>query len=41
MTAAISAVGAARSRLAYVGALAAAIGVHLAYNIAVVVIALG
>ncbi|CAM2838998.1 ABC transporter permease subunit [Halobacterium salinarum] len=41
VTAAISAVGAARSRLAYVGALAAAIGVHLAYNIAVVVIALG
>jgi hypothetical protein len=35
-TAAISAVGASRTRRAYVAALAVAIAVHLAYNLAVV-----
>ncbi|MFC3478827.1 ABC transporter permease family protein [Halobacterium litoreum] len=37
VTAAISALGAMRSRLAYVGALAVAVLVHVAYNLAVVV----
>ncbi|MFB6071460.1 MAG: PrsW family intramembrane metalloprotease [Halobacterium sp.] len=36
-TACVSALGAARSRLAYVGALAVAAAVHVAYNLAVVV----
>jgi ABC-type Na+ efflux pump permease subunit len=37
VTAAISAVGAARSKLAYLGAVAVAVLVHVAYNLAVVV----
>ncbi|SEV99407.1 ABC transporter permease family protein [Halobacterium jilantaiense] len=41
VTAAVSAVGAARSRLAYLGTLALAIVLHVAYNLAVVVVSLG
>jgi ABC-type Na+ efflux pump permease subunit len=41
VTAAVSAVGAARSRLAYLGTLALAVVLHVAYNLAVVVVSLG
>jgi len=41
VTAAVSAAGAARSRLAYLGTLAVAVGLHVAYNLAVVVVSLG
>jgi ABC-type Na+ efflux pump permease subunit len=41
VTAVISSLGAARSRLAYLGTLAVAVVVHVAYNLAVVVISLG
>jgi len=41
VTAAASALGAARSRLAYLGTLLVAVLVHVAYNLAVVVVSLG
>ncbi len=41
VTAAVSAVGAARSRLAYLGTLVLAVVLHVAYNLAVVVVSLG